>query len=169
MNPELIMMTVAVAALYDLDADVFTRLVYAESAYNPRAYNEASECVGMCQINLKAWPLEDWVVPTDDPYDSWANLNQGAYVLAAMKERFWGRDKSVAAYTLGEGAINRLVKDHGRLWFAAMPAVRQEYVKFVAKNARGTRWGDWRWNEALIEAMSERRRSAMCGEEVVIR
>ena len=53
-------MTVGVAHYYDLDPDLFTRLVYAESRYDQQAVNGTS--VGLCQINLGAWPLEDWVV-----------------------------------------------------------------------------------------------------------
>ena len=140
-------MTVGVAHYYDLDPDLFTRLVYAESRYDPQAVNGQS--VGLCQINLGAWPLEDWVVKTDDPYEPYANLMMGGHILSLMLEREVDRLQAVAAYTLGHGRLEELVSVYRKDWLGVLDLPTFDYVGFIVFNHQGTRFGAWSWRDAI--------------------
>ena len=154
--PNLIMLTMGVAGYHGLDADMFTRLVYAESKFDPQAVNGQS--VGLCQINLGAWPLEDWVVETDDPYEPYANLMQGAYILAWLMERYATAARAVAAYTLGHGRVDELVSEYASLWTLELDDEVRDYVLFVVFDSKATRFGAWSWRDA-IPAPEVRRRT----------
>ena len=161
--PELILLTVGVANHYGLDADMFARLPYAESRYDQQAVNGQS--VGLCQINLGAWPLEEWVVKTDDPYEPYANLMMGGYILSLMMERYkepefsdpYDPYKAVAAYTLGHGRLEELVSTYRRDWWRELDAPTWDYVRFVTWGDTNTRFGAWSWRD-VIPAPEVRRR-----------
>ena len=149
-------MTVGVARYHGLDPDMFTRLVYAESRYDQQAVNGQS--VGLCQVNLGAWPLEEWVVETDDPYEPYANLMMGGYILSLMLEREVDRLQAVAAYTLGHGQVGELLSEYGWGWFRELDEPVRDYVFFVANGDPSPRFGAWSWRD-VIPAPEVRRRT----------
>jgi len=152
--PNLIMLTMGVAGYHGLDPDMFTRLVYAESRYDQQAVNGQS--VGLCQINLGAWPLEDWVVKTDDPYEPYANLMMGGYILSLMLEREVDRLQAVAAYTLGHGRLEELVSVYRKDWLGVLDLPTFDYVGFIVFNQQGTRFGAWSWREEVDQRIVKR-------------
>ena len=161
--PNLIMLTMGVAGYHGLDADLFTRLVYAESKFDQQAVNGQS--VGLCQINLEAWPLADWVVKTDDPYEPYANLMMGGYILSLMMERYkepefsdlYDPYRAVAAYTMGHGRVDELVDTFDHWWWDELDPEIREYGEFIVEGNLATRFGAWSWRDA-IPAPEVRRR-----------
>ena len=146
--PNLIMLTMGVAGYHGLDADMFARLPYAESRYDQQAVNGQS--VGLCQINLGAWPLEDWVVKTDDPYEPYANLMMGGHILSWLMERYESPTLAVTAYTLGHGRVDELLAVYGPLeWRRELGAPTYDYMRFVAGGYGNTRFGAWSWRDAM--------------------
>ena len=145
--PNLIMLTMGVAGYHGLDPDLFTRLVYAESRYDPQAVNGQS--VGLCQVNLGAWPLEDWVITTINPYDPYANLMQGGYILSLMMERYTWQGNAVAAYMMGQGRVDRMIDTYGWDWQRELDDAKADYVGFVAHDDYDTRFGSWSWRDAM--------------------
>ena len=162
--PELILLTIGVANHYGLDADMFARLPYAESRYDQQAVYGQS--VGLCQINLGAWQLEEWVVKTDDPYEPYANLMMGGYILSLMMERYkepefsdpYDPYRAVAAYTLGHGRLEELVDTFDHWWWDELDPEIREYVEFIVEGNPATRFGAWSWRDA-IPAPEVRRRT----------
>ena len=151
---DLILMAVGIAVKYDLDPDMVTRLIQAESGWDQWAVSSTG-CVGLCQISLTAWPLKDWVVSTDDPFNVRANLEQGAYILKFCIDRYvkeQGESKSlaVAAYTLGHGEVDELIIADPKHWDDNLPEPVQDYVYFVvAAGHKSERWGNWNWRDAI--------------------
>ena len=147
----LILMAVGIANYYDLAPDMFTRLVYAESRFDPAAVS-SSGCVGLCQINLKAWPLDEWVIKTDDPFDPYANLMQGGHILAwGLKSNYDDRCMAVSAYTLGQGRVNELQAYNPLTWWRDMDEPIQDYMNYVARGQESPRWGTWSWRDAVAK------------------
>jgi len=162
MEKQLITLAVAVAGFYGIDPALFTRLIYAESRFDPAAVSP-SGCVGLGQINLDAWPLAEWKVQNGDATDPLANLMQAGHIMRWLLEGYGHCDEAalwygkppldaVAAYTLGHGATDNLViaaaKDR-RNWLDDLDEPVRDYVEYVAAGKNSARWGDWNYEEAL--------------------
>ena len=163
MEKEFITLAVAVAGFYGIDPALFTRLIYAESRFDPAAVSP-SGCVGLGQINLDAWPLAEWRWPIDDATDPLANLMQAGHIMRWLLEgyghlpepEFWQRDPydAVAAYTLGHGTADKLIEtaflaNPQHDWLDDLDEPVRDYVEYVATGKPSARWGDWSYEEAL--------------------
>ena len=142
---EFIALTLLTARIHGIDYDVATRLVYAESRYDPRARNGSA--VGLGQINLAAWPMDTWVRHTIAAYDPYSNLYQSMAILAWLMERYayYGPGAAVAAYAMGHGAMDSLLGEWGDEWKEHLEPHILDYVSFVAYGEPSKRWGSWRW------------------------
>jgi soluble lytic murein transglycosylase-like protein len=149
---ELLALTVGIAVRFEIPPERLTALIYAESQYNPLAISPAG-CIGLGQINTApgVWPVDGWIVPTDDPTEPYANLCQAAHIyswlLSRYATKFPAEDHvalATAAYTMGAGAVDALVKKEGPSgWFAAVPEDVFDYVGFIALGEPSRRWGVW--------------------------
>lgn len=96
--------TIAAAATkYNLDPKLLHAMIYAESAYNPKAVSSAG-AVGMMQL-MPATAKRYGVTNRRDPSQ---NIDGGAHYMKDLLKMFNSNLKlAVAAYNAGEGAVKK--------------------------------------------------------------
>ena len=82
------------ARYYHVDPDLIRRIMWVES----RGYQWArssSGAIGLMQV------MPGWFKPGENPWNSWANIGKGAYILRANFDYYHSWYKAVAAYCHG--------------------------------------------------------------------
>jgi len=102
MDGQIRSLTREVAAQFDLDPDLFERLVTAESGGNARAVSKAG-AMGLTQL----MPATAKSLGVTDPFDPQQNLQAGARYFKGLLERFGDPKLALAAYNAGPGAVKR--------------------------------------------------------------
>ena len=131
----LLALAISAALEYGLDPGLFCRLVERESDWDVRA--ETVSSVGLCQINVEAW---NW--RPRDPFDPIDNLSKGASILAWNMAYRGDMDDAealaVASYTMGHGAVNKLLARHGKRWRAHLSRPVRDYVEAIVERSNYT-------------------------------
>jgi soluble lytic murein transglycosylase-like protein len=92
-----------VARRYELDEELVSAVVRAESGYDPAAVSRVG-AVGLMQL----MPATAAELEVDDPFDPEQNLDGGVRYLKWMLDRFEGEvDLALAAYNAGPAAVDR--------------------------------------------------------------
>jgi len=100
-NGEYLPMAEEAAALFGVPKDLFTRLIQAESGWNPKAISPAG-AIGLAQL------LPDTARKLGvDPHDPKANLEGGALYLKQQFMRFRSWKLALAAYNAGPEAVEK--------------------------------------------------------------
>lgn len=93
------------ASEFDVDAELFTALVWAESSFNPNALSDAG-AMGLCQIMPATWAEWGPKVGAVDPYSAVGNLRVGAaylaWLISTLNGDVW---KALLAYVWGIGNV----------------------------------------------------------------
>ena len=121
------------AQWWGLDPDLVCSVINGESDFIYTALNAESGCMGLGQINPDAW-LKDKGLNPFLLYNPLFNLKWTCHILNWLtnREEYAGDEKKIiAAYTLGHGAVDRLVKEHGDKWFGMVPYNRARYIEQV--------------------------------------
>jgi len=100
-NGEYLAMAEQAAALFGVPKDLFTRLIQAESGWNPKAVSPAG-AIGLAQL-LPETARKMGV----DPHDPKANLEGGALYLKQQFMRFRSWKLALAAYNAGPEAVEK--------------------------------------------------------------
>lgn len=100
-RPEVFEMISRIAGEEGVDPEIFRRLVFKESSYNPSARSDKG-AIGYSQL-MPATAEELGV----DPYDPEQNLRGGARYLRQMMDRFGSLPLALAAYNAGPTAVSR--------------------------------------------------------------
>jgi soluble lytic murein transglycosylase-like protein len=103
----------------NVDKDLFTALVAAESSFNPNARSSAG-AMGLTQL----MPGTAAALGVRNPFDPSENLHGGATYLRQLLDRFHDVPMALAAYNAGPGAVTR---------YSGVPpyAETQAYVKRI--------------------------------------
>jgi hypothetical protein len=92
-----------VAKRYELDEELVSAVVRAESGYDPAAVSRVG-AIGLMQL----MPATAAEMEVDDPFDPEQNLDGGVRYLKWMLDRFEGEvDLALAAYNAGPAAVDR--------------------------------------------------------------
>lgn len=86
----------------NVDADLLSSLVDAESSYDPSARSSVG-AMGLTQL----MPDTAKAMGVQDPFDPQQNLNGGAKYLRHLLDQFNDVPKALAAYNAGPGAVNK--------------------------------------------------------------
>lgn len=104
---ELTYMVISASFLYDIPTNVLFALIWAESGFNPRAYNDnggRSNDAGLMQLNSR-------VFPKTDRYNVKENLRAGCLHLKARYEQYGSWDAAIARYNgSGDRALRHLAR-----------------------------------------------------------
>ena len=94
---------VAAAREHDVDSDLVTAVIHAESSFNPLAVSPKG-AKGLMQL----MPLPAKSLGVKDPFAPRENIRGGTSLLAQLRRKFNGDDRlALAAYNAGEGAVRR--------------------------------------------------------------
>ena len=107
---ELRALAAQMAERYGLDPAIFTRMIEAESSFNPNARNSRTGATGLGQVmSATAQDPGFGVTPLRDRLDAVENLRFSAEYLSAMVRRYGGDyRKGLAAYNAGPGTVDRV-------------------------------------------------------------
>jgi soluble lytic murein transglycosylase-like protein len=131
MTDMLIALAILTAQRHHIDSGVFLRLITAESDWQADAVS-ATGCVGLGQISRAAW---DWW--PDDPFDPAANLDKAGEILRWNIAYRCSEPESerlplaVASYTLGHGAVDKLLAERGGDWREGLSEPVRKYVDTI--------------------------------------
>jgi len=98
---EFLAMAEAAALKFGIPKDLFTRLIQAESNWNPDALSPAG-AIGLAQL-MPGTAAKLGV----DPHDPQANLEGGALYLKQQYQRFRSWKLAIAAYNAGPAAVEK--------------------------------------------------------------
>jgi len=94
---------VAAAQEHDVDSDLVTAVIHAESSFNPRAVSPKG-AKGLMQL----MPVPAKSLGVKDPFAPRENIRGGTSLLAELRRKFRGDDRlALAAYNAGESAVRR--------------------------------------------------------------
>jgi soluble lytic murein transglycosylase-like protein len=107
---ELRALAAQMAERYGLDPAIFTRMIEAESSFNPNARNSRTGATGLGQVmSATAQDPGFGVTPLRDRLDAAENLRFSAEYMAAMLRKYDGDyRKALAAYNAGPGTVDRV-------------------------------------------------------------
>ncbi|MFM1847858.1 MAG: hypothetical protein RL417_1332 [Pseudomonadota bacterium] len=94
---------VAAAREHNMDSDLVTAVIHAESSFNPRAVSPKG-AKGLMQL----MPVPAKSLGVKDPFAPRENIRGGTTLLAELHRKFGGDDRlTLAAYNAGETAVRR--------------------------------------------------------------
>jgi hypothetical protein len=109
------------ASVNDLPAEFFTRLIWQESRFNPRARShKGAEGIAQFMPGTARWR------GLANPYEPFHALRESARWLAELREQFGNLGLAAAAYNAGPGRIWNWLS--GR---AALPSETRHYVRVI--------------------------------------
>ena len=111
------------AAAENLPLEFFTRLIWKESRFRPRAVSPKG-AQGVAQFMPGTAKLRD----LDDPFDPETALPASAAFLAELRGRFGNIGLAAAGYNAGPDRVQNWIEGHGFL-----PLETEDYVQFVTK------------------------------------
>ena len=116
-----------------LDPELFSRLVYKESKWNPNAYNKSSKAAGLTQVIPTTAADPGFGIAPLKQGDAEDSLRFGAQYLGALRNKYKGDiDKALAAYNWGTGYVDsHLAKNNGNLVVSQLPSETQDYIKYI--------------------------------------
>lgn len=109
------------AAANDLPAEFFTRLIWQESRFNPRARSyKGAEGIAQFMPGTARWR------GLADAYEPFQALRESARWLAELREQFGNLGLAAAAYNAGPGRIQNWLSGRG-----ALPGETRQYVQII--------------------------------------
>ena len=109
------------ASANDLPAEFFTRLIWQESRFNPRARShKGAEGIAQFMPGTARWR------GLADSYEPFQALRESARWLAELREQFGNLGLAAAAYNAGPGRIQNWLSGRG-----ALPSETRHYVRVI--------------------------------------
>lgn len=106
MSQELRRQARIMAERYGVDANIFEKMIEAESNFNPNARNKKSGALGLGQITKSTGIQPGYgVKPIEDRLDPIENLRFSAQYYKAMLDEFGSNELALAAYNAGPGRV----------------------------------------------------------------